>query len=143
MSYLWWIFWCLVWILFSVCAYRAAWSSWAEVPTTGAAVTHLQVVNQRPLIKPCSPRYLLLVDFISSIWYEAPVRLSFSMTSNCFVLTSWKSKLLSCSLYKQCSQGCWFPASAIQPYTSTATLSDRDSAWDTQLHLGRKCALFY
>ena len=75
-------------LFFSVCAYRGAWRSWAEIHTARAAVTHLQVVNQRRLIKPCSPCYQLLIDFISLIWYAAPVRLSFSMISNCLVLFS-------------------------------------------------------
>ena len=35
---LWWTFWCSVWFL-CYCAFRGAWRSWAELPTTGAAVT--------------------------------------------------------------------------------------------------------
>ena len=49
--------------------------------------THLQQLgNQRLLIKPCPPHHLLPNDFISSMLYMAPVRLSFSMTSSCFTL---------------------------------------------------------
>lgn len=124
---------------------------------------HLQQVgNERLQVKPCSPRYLLVDDCISSPWYMAPVRLSFSMTSSCFIcsfgnLTS--SRVLSTIRVPQHVGLCF----QLQPFSPphlcgqqphsvltcasthhtptsvtvshcTSTLKDGDPAWNAQLH---------